>query len=245
MGAYETFKSQLLLARPYPALLPAPGLVALSSALSVIVSAVVRAPLDMIKTQVQAGAAPSVGAALRTACQGGSLAAVGNFYRGAHLTLLRDVPFFTLNLVMYEELKAAAVDKAAASRRSSNGSSHGVGGSGVGGSGGVIGAGESEAGQGPSAQGSSAQGASVVALASGEAVWLGAVAQGVAGFATNPVDVLKTRVQSGASPGRRSLRWPRLPACMRTGSVLPLNTPPPQLLLTSPHLPPSPSPSCM
>jgi len=69
MGAYETFKTQLLLTRPYPALLPTPTLIALSSALSVVVSAIVRSPLDMIKTQVQTGAAPSVRAALRTACQ--------------------------------------------------------------------------------------------------------------------------------------------------------------------------------
>jgi len=37
-----------------------------------------------------------------------------------------------------------------------------------------------------------------------EAVWLGAVAQGVAGFLTNPVDVLKTKVQSGVSSGMRA-----------------------------------------
>jgi hypothetical protein len=129
----------------------------------------------MIKTQVQAGAAPSVQAALRNACNGGGLATVSNFYRGAHLTLLRDVPFFTLNLVIYEELKAAAVKKASVKRRGEN-----TGGGGAGGAGRVSSAG---------------------ALGAAEAVWLGAVAQGVAGFATNPVDGLKTRVQSGASLG--------------------------------------------
>lgn len=194
MGAYETFKSQLLLARPYPALLTASGLVALSSALSVVVSAVVRSPLDMIKTQVQVGAAPTVQAAMRTAWQGGGLAAVSNFYRGAHLTLLRDVPFFTMNLVIYEELKAAAVKKAAGKRRAGGGAGAGAGGAGR----------QSSAGS----------------LGSGEAVWLGAVAQGVAGFATNPVDVLKTRVQSGASPGENAfpLQSPPPPT--------PANTPP-------------------
>ena len=211
MGAYETFKTQLLIARPFPALLPAPGLIALSSALSVVVSAIVRSPLDMIKTQVQTGAAESVRVALRAACADGGAVAVSNFYRGAHLTLLRDVPFFTLNLVIYEELKAAAVrrrvqaaEEAAAARTPASSMrtlTVSSGGAPAANGGAIKRADAQTADAQPSC---SSSGPAAGSLASSEAIWLGAVAQGVAGFATNPVDVLKTRVQSGASSGMRN-----------------------------------------
>ena len=50
------------------------------------------------------------------------------------------------------------------------------------------------------AAGGDAAAADAVQLDAAEVLLLGAVAQGVAGFATNPLDALKTRVQAGA-PG--------------------------------------------
>lgn len=103
-----------------------------------------------IRSQVQAGAASNVGAALRTAWGSGGLAGVSGLYRGAGLAMFRDVisppplplpsrarcrpsgsncgcirreggkvcgaclqvPFFSLNLLLYEQLKLAAIVKA-------------------------------------------------------------------------------------------------------------------------------------
>jgi len=149
MGAYELLKAQLARLEA----LSAGAQVVGASALSVVVSSAVRSPLDMVKTQVQTGAAPNAAAALRAACRGGGLAAVGGLYRGAGLALLRDVPFFSLNLLVYEGLRVRALA-------------------------------------------ASADGT----LSNRESLLIGAVAQGVAGFATNPFDALKTRVQAGA-PG--------------------------------------------
>mmetsp|Transcript_13475 Transcript_13475/g.32157 ORF Transcript_13475/g.32157 Transcript_13475/m.32157 type:complete len:303 (+) Transcript_13475:14-922(+) len=108
MGAYEVLKATLLL---QAAALSPGASITLASALSVVASSSVRAPLDMVKTQVQTGAAGSVGEALRIAWGRGGMAGL---YRGAGLALLRDVPFFSINLLLYEKLKAAAVAKAAA-----------------------------------------------------------------------------------------------------------------------------------
>ena len=108
----------------------------------------------MVKTQVQTGAAPNAAAA-RAACRGGGLAAVGGLYRGAGLALLRDVPFFSLNLLVYEASSARSPPPPTA--RSNR-----------------------------------------------ESLLIGAVAQGVAGFATNPFDALKTRVQAGTPASPRS-----------------------------------------
>ena len=99
---------------------------------------------------MQAGAAPTAAAALRTALSAGPAA----LYRGAGLALVRDVPFFTINLLLYEQLKAAATRR--------NGGAP---------------------------------------LDPAQCLLLGAVAQGVAGFSTNPFDALKTRVQAGGAPG--------------------------------------------
>ena len=102
MAAYEALKASLLRAAPGAA----PGaLVLLASALSVVASGVVRSPLDMVKVQLQAGAAPSAAAAVQTALRGG----VRGVYRGMGLALLRDVPFFSINLALYETLKAQAL----------------------------------------------------------------------------------------------------------------------------------------
>uniref|UniRef100_A0A7S0LDU2 Mitochondrial carrier protein n=1 Tax=Coccolithus braarudii TaxID=221442 RepID=A0A7S0LDU2_9EUKA len=161
MGAYETFKTHLL-ERDWP--VPPPVLIASASALSVVVSASVRAPLDMVKVQVQAGSSPSAIAALRTVASAGGLRSFRALYRGAGLTLLRDVPFFSINLLLYEQLKTAAV---ARRRRTS----------------------------------SLEDALSRSTLLPSEAILLGAIAQGVAGFSTNPVDRLKTIVQAGAAPG--------------------------------------------
>uniref|UniRef100_A0A6S9URV5 Mitochondrial carrier protein n=1 Tax=Chrysotila carterae TaxID=13221 RepID=A0A6S9URV5_CHRCT len=160
MGAYEVLKKQLA-AQPWE--MPAGALVFVASALSVVVSASVRSPLDMIKTQVQTGAAGSAAAAIRVAVGSGGLSAVSAFYRGAGLTLLRDVPFFSINLLLYEQLKARAL--AMQGRETVDG--------------------VAEAG----------------ALPAMQAILLGAIAQGIAGFSTTPADRLKTYVQSGAAIG--------------------------------------------
>ena len=161
MGAYEAIKAQLL--RRNERLSPETSVV-LASALSVVVSSSVRSPLDMIKTQVQAGSARSVGAALSAAWGAGGLLGVRSFYRGAGLALLRDVPFFSINLLAYEQLKNAALAKAAARNAAAGSSLPPV-------------------------------------LSNREAICIGAAAQGFAGFTTNPMDALKTRVQAGSSVG--------------------------------------------
>jgi hypothetical protein len=149
MGAYEVIKSTLLpedtSTRPIP--LPPSSLVAMASGSSVIVSALIRSPLDMVKTQMQSGTSNSVRSALYTSFTADG---VVGLYRGAHLGLLRDIPFFSINLVLYEKLKVVVL--------------------------------QSESRQ---------------ELTFAEVIGIGGISQGVAGFTTNPVDVLKTRVQSG------------------------------------------------
>ena len=146
MGAYEVLKEQLLGNNTLPLPSSPSARVALASGCSVVVSALVRSPLDMIKTQMQSGASTSVVSAVQTALtEGGVL----GLYRGAHLALLRDVPFFSINLVLYERL-----------RHERQQHRHGV--------------------------------SSV-----SETIVIGGLSQGFAGFVTNPIDVLKTRVQTG------------------------------------------------
>ena len=159
MGVYETFKKNLLQRAPED--VPPGALIFCASALSVVVSCAVRSPLDMIKTQVQANNLGSA-AAIRNAWGNGGWAAAGRFYRGAGLALMRDVPFFSINLLLYEQLKAAALARASAAALA--------------------------AGVEPP-----------TGLAPTELVMIGLVAQGTAGLLTNPVDVLKTRVQAGGA----------------------------------------------
>merc|ERR1740133_791072 len=135
MASYEALKAALLRAAPT---LPQGPLVVLASALSVVASGVVRSPLDMVKVQLRGG--------------------VRGVYRGMGLALLRDVPFFSINLVLYETLKAQALLR----KRDATG--------------------DTEA-----------------RLEPAEVLLLGAVAQGVAGLSTNPLDALKTRVQAGGA----------------------------------------------
>ena len=111
MGAYEVLKGALLQHAPRDI---NPGvLVFCASALSVVASSSVRAPLDMIKTRVQADASITAVSAIRSAWGGG----LSSVYRGAGLGLMRDVPFFGCNLLIYEQLKAAASEQKAAAMR--------------------------------------------------------------------------------------------------------------------------------
>ena len=152
MGAYEGFKRVLL---QYEQEILSPGaLIFLASALSVVVSCSVRSPLDMIKTQVQGGSAANAADALRVAWGAGGTGAMRRFYTGAGLALMRDVPFFSINLLLYEQLRARAVARAAL------------------------------------------RGEEISPL---DLVIVGALAQGIGGLVTNPVDVLKTRVQVGGA----------------------------------------------
>jgi hypothetical protein len=168
MGSYEVLKASLLLNAPAAV---APNLLVFcASAASVVVSAAVRAPLDMIKTQVQADASVTAVHSLRAAWGRGGAPALSRLYRGVGLALVRDVPFFGLNLLFYERLKAIATTNHLERIGST------VGG-----------------GSQPHQQ--------AVELPSVELVTIGAVSQGLAGFLTNPVDVLKTRVQTGAATG--------------------------------------------
>jgi hypothetical protein len=179
MGTYETVKAPLL---RYDSALPPSARVALASGLSVVASALVRSPLDMVKTQMQAAVSDSSGRSafglLHEAWRGAGLRGV---YRGAGLGLLRDVPFFSINLALYEQLKEAMLRYRAAGHRSavdlqelSHLHSHA---------------------------------ALARDLSGSDALLVGAVAQGVAGFCTNPIDVLKTRVQTAvaarATPGSK------------------------------------------
>lgn len=160
MGTYETVKEFLLDSNGAgQALLPPRGaLISFSSALSVVSSALVRSPLDMVKTQVQAGASSGTRSALKSAWANGGVAGL---YRGLGLSLMRDVPFFSVNLTLYEQLRLRKIEQRCA-----------VG---------------SMSGKDKKAE-----------LSPYEAVLIGAISQGVAAWCTNPVDVLKTRVQAAA-----------------------------------------------
>lgn len=202
MGAYEVLKGALLEHAPREI---NPGvLVFCASALSVVASSSVRAPLDMIKTRVQADASISAASALRSAWGGG----VGALYRGAGLGLMRDVPFFGCNLLIYEQLKAAAIDQKSRRARcapSSRLRPKIATTSAVGTHGGATGDFD-----GPSLHPPPA------VLSPLELVLIGAAAQGIAGLLTNPADVLKTRVQSGAASSlSRALRAGSAASLMR------------------------------
>ena len=165
MGVYEVIKAPLL---EYERLgVPPTALIALASAISVVASAMVRAPLDMVKTRMQSGAVSAASGtlgALRAAWSSGGLSGV---YRGASLALARDVPFFSINLALYENLKALTLSAGAAETETST----------------------EQAGQLAPKE---------VELSAGETLRIGALAQGVAAWLTNPLDLLKTRVQSAA-----------------------------------------------
>lgn len=165
MGSYEVLKRvllQLALLRSVPQSV----LVFLASALSVVASCSVRAPLDLVKTCMQTDASSSAMGALSSAWGVGGLTGVAGMYRGAGLALVRDVPFFGFNLLFYEQLKAWLLAK--------------------------------KASRAPIANSTDATPRSKLELSALESLLIGFVAQGFAGFLTNPADVLKTRVQSGS-----------------------------------------------
>jgi hypothetical protein len=150
MGSYEVMKEKLLNEDEKSPLLPLspPALIGVASGLSVVVSAMVRSPLELVKTQMQTSKSrSSIRSALQTSF--GDSGIVG-LYRGAHLALFRDVPFFTINLVLYEKLKFERLRNQTTKE-----------------------------------------------LSFIEAITIGGISQGISGIATNPIDVLKTRVQSG------------------------------------------------
>lgn len=200
MGAYEVLKGALLTHAPKD--VPPSVSVFLASACSVVISCTVRTPLDMIKTKVQADATVGAAAALRSAWGTGGAVGLANLYRGAGLALVRDVPFFGFNLLIYEQLKAGALARATARAAAAascptackkDGScSRRNGGSGCCCRGGSCTMAASSAGGEP---------VTTVQLTPLELLLIGFAAQGIAGFLTNPADVLKTRVQSGSASG--------------------------------------------
>ena len=223
MGAYEVLKTTLL--QHAPRELPPGALVFLASALSVVASSSVRAPLDMIKTKVQADASTSAAKAMRAAWGGG----VGALYRGAGLGLMRDVPFFGCNLLIYEQLKAAAVEEKLRAQRRRCDRLLASGTASVGAPGGVLGCCEED--------GVAAAGASTPLLSPLELVLIGAAAQCVARrpndrepsrptrlHASRPrvtmLMLLRVALSAGASPGYS----PTQPTCSRRACSL---APPP------------------
>ena len=181
MGTYEVLKGVLL--RSTSVGLPASVSVFFASACSVVVSVSVRAPLDMIKTKVQADSTMGAAAACRMAWGTGGRAAVARLYNGAGLALVRDVPFFGLNLLIYEQLKAVALQRAMARALAPSSSSD------------ARKAVASKLGEGCSSPAPPPK----AVLSPRELLLIGFAAQGIAGFLTNPADALKTRVQSGAA----------------------------------------------
>ncbi len=176
MGTYETVKAPLL---RYDSVLPPSARVALASGLSVVASALVRSPLDMVKTQMQAGAGSmSRQSAFALLCGAWHDAGLRGVYRGAGLGLLRDVPFFSINLALYEQLKGAMLRYRTASQ--------------------WTGVDSQELSRLRLHAGHAALASD---LSGSDALLVGAVAQGVAGFCTNPIDVLKTRVQTAVAAG--------------------------------------------
>lgn len=157
MGSYEILKRIFLRARFLRGMSPS-TLIFLASACSVIPMCIVRAPLDLVKTCMQADASISVLGALQTAWGTGGFAGIAGMYRGVGLLLWRDVPFFGFNLLVYESLKTALLNRKA-----------------------------------------KATGTTDHMLSPLELFLIGFTAQGVAGFLTNPIDLLKTRVQVGAA----------------------------------------------
>ena len=71
---------------------------------------------------MQSGAVSSAGGALSAAWGSGGVRGVGRLYKGASLGLMRDVPFFGINLLVYEQLRAAALVRAQARMLSDGGS---------------------------------------------------------------------------------------------------------------------------
>jgi hypothetical protein len=174
MGSYEVLKARLLGSDHVGSYhLPTATLIATASGTSVVVSALVRSPLDLVKTQMQAGSAASVNSALRDAWARGG---VSGLYRGAGLALLRDVPFFSMNLALYEQLRQVVLTWRQGGQRA------------------AVGAPKQQQPPPPQPQPQQPQ---QLQLCSLDAVMIGAFAQGVSGFATNPLDVLKTRIQAG------------------------------------------------
>lgn len=112
MGSYELIKRFLLRARLLRRV-PRDTLIFLAAACSVIPMSVVRAPLEMIKTCMQADGSSSMFGAIRAAWGVGGLAGLAGMYNGVGLQLLRDVPFFGFNLLFYENLKAKATARKA------------------------------------------------------------------------------------------------------------------------------------
>ena len=149
MGVYEVTKEKLIGDGTRAPLLPfsTSGLIALSSGFSVVVSSMVRSPLDMIKTQMQSGTASGMVAGVTSAYASSGIVGL---YRGAGLALMRDVPFFSINLSLYEFTRGIVEERKQTSHVSFL-----------------------------------------------QTTLIGGVVQGIAGFTTNPIDVLKTRVQSG------------------------------------------------
>lgn len=177
MGTYETVKAPLLRC---DSALPPSARVALASGVSVVASALVRSPLDMVKTQMQAGmGSNSADSAFGLLREGWRDAGLRGVYRGAGLGLLRDVPFFSINLALYEQIKAALLRYRATRHQSTQDFSR------------------------------------PRDLSSSDALLVGAAAQGVAGFCTNPIDVLKTRVQTTAASSSRRAALPSIGAALR------------------------------
>ena len=200
MGAYEVLKGVML--DHAPGAVPPSVSVFLASACSVVASVSVRAPLDMIKTKVQSDATVTAMAAFRAAWGSGGLSGFASLYRGAGLALVRDVPFFGVNLLVYEQLKASALARARA--QAAAGCAAGCAGGGRSCSSCARDTARDTAPSRPAKAAATPRGggcmpAADVTLSPVDLLVIGFAAQGLAGLLTNPADVLKTRVQSGAA----------------------------------------------
>ena len=98
-GVYEISKIALASSVPF---LPVVQIQGLSSAAGTLIGTGVRIPCEVLKQQLQNGNHPNVARATVALLRDGG---VRSLFRGTAATLAREVPFYVLGMVMYEQLK--------------------------------------------------------------------------------------------------------------------------------------------
>ena len=98
-GIYEVFKAVLTTSLPF---LPAVQVQGLSSAAGTLIGTGVRIPCEVLKQQLQNGNHDNVIKATAAIVKSGG---PQSLFRGTAATLAREIPFYVLGMVMYEQLK--------------------------------------------------------------------------------------------------------------------------------------------
>lgn len=80
----------------------------LSSGIGTFLGTCIRIPCEVLKQRLQTGRHPNVIAGVRAATQ---LEGMRGLFRGTSATLSREVPFYVLGIVFFEQLKKVAKGK--------------------------------------------------------------------------------------------------------------------------------------